>query len=532
MEPLKNELLRTSLPVRKINDLDEVFKFLNASMDESRIISQHKFAKSILSRVDLDDLEYFRMNVLKRELTGLISYDKQRDHAAHTVYNYILGYYFYENTKIKDYFIEHFKLRGIQERRNDSFGSLWPFVSLLHDIGYIFEGSIKKSKTSDNKKLFKIGAKINEEYFETVFWNECGIYSTQKIKRLQKLVNGISQKINTKTLNATLSSLRKLEVGKDFRSFINCDLNEPIHNSEFRPIKEEFPTDIVDIWHNNLKYYALHWSKLINVRKIKLVNKTNPFNRMIQILKTFDEYVNEIALNGYKGLSIRNIDHAAASGFMLMKISTFYHLIKTEIRLKEIKKEKIGEEVKEFLANEKKRSVKNNFGYAAEWWWVGTCWATMATAIHNIFQMKEFLPNKFKRIKITAADDPLSYLGILVDILQVWDRYTVSNDDIFDLKEPIENKDILIDKKNHKVILSYNNIDVVKQIKKRLEESLPDWKNFLIIKYHKKFSYSKQLRFDLAKKFNAINSDKSTPLKSKEKKINNIYAHTPRFMKK
>jgi hypothetical protein len=69
--------------------------------------------------------------------------------------------------------------------------------------------------------------------------------------------------------------------------------------------------------------------------------------------------------------------------------------------------------------------------FRADDWFKKVCWATSAAAIHNIIQLKsgEFEKERKKYtqkdLKIGLDDDPLAFLGILVDLLQEWDRYSV-----------------------------------------------------------------------------------------------------------
>jgi hypothetical protein len=75
-------------------------------------------------------------------------------------------------------------------------------------------------------------------------------------------------------------------------------------------------------------------------------------------------------------------------------------------------------------------SLAKEFLSGGEWspafWWTGIVWATAATAIHNIQQMPS--AKKLDRRwpgTLSIEEDPLAYLGVLVDILEEWDRYSV-----------------------------------------------------------------------------------------------------------
>lgn len=67
--------------------------FFDAVLDETRLKKANAFAEYALYISDNDDLAYFRDTVAKREVSADIDYDRQRDHAVHTLYNYLLGWY-------------------------------------------------------------------------------------------------------------------------------------------------------------------------------------------------------------------------------------------------------------------------------------------------------------------------------------------------------------------------------------------------------------------------------------------------------
>src|SRR5208337_515894 len=74
---------------------DHVKRFLTATMDEVRTTTSNRVALEVLKRIGLGDFDLFRKAVLRRELTGEIAYQNQRDHSSHTLYNYLLGWYFF-----------------------------------------------------------------------------------------------------------------------------------------------------------------------------------------------------------------------------------------------------------------------------------------------------------------------------------------------------------------------------------------------------------------------------------------------------
>src|SRR5687768_2176462 len=75
----------------------KIAEFLDSRMDEIRLFKAGGLVLEILKETDYDDMEFFREGVLKRESSGAISYQGQRDHSAHTLYNWLLGWYIYEH---------------------------------------------------------------------------------------------------------------------------------------------------------------------------------------------------------------------------------------------------------------------------------------------------------------------------------------------------------------------------------------------------------------------------------------------------
>src|SRR5205823_1257748 len=93
------------------NDLK---RFLSSTMDEVRTSTSNRIARLILHIIDIRDFGLFRKSVLRRELTGTIAYPRQRDHSSHTLYNYLLGWYFFLGSKpLRETLDRQFARRGV-----------------------------------------------------------------------------------------------------------------------------------------------------------------------------------------------------------------------------------------------------------------------------------------------------------------------------------------------------------------------------------------------------------------------------------
>lgn len=102
---------------------EDLYNFFYAVLDEIRIKTANAFSEYALSISDIGDLSYFRDTTTRREIVADIDYNRHRDHAAHTLYNYILGWYFFEKSeKVQDAFFKYFdeKLNINLTLRNNS----------------------------------------------------------------------------------------------------------------------------------------------------------------------------------------------------------------------------------------------------------------------------------------------------------------------------------------------------------------------------------------------------------------------------
>ena len=117
-------------------------------------------------------------------------------------------------------------------------------------------------------------------------------------------------------------------------------------------------------------------------------------------------------------------------------------------------------------------------------------WATAATAMHNILTLADDdLPprrdansRRFEGGKLTLDDDPLTYLGILADTLQEWDRYTLSRDGMFGARTPLLSSETGLSFKDGKVVVAYDTEDRTARVKEALDRNLDGWTNVVEIK--------------------------------------------------
>src|ERR1700675_4340358 len=90
-----------------------------ANMDEVCLFYAERYADAVLGMTEHDDAMYFRHGVLRRELSGDMDYEKQRDHASHTLNNYLFGWYLLcHSDRLADNMREHLERRFPETERS------------------------------------------------------------------------------------------------------------------------------------------------------------------------------------------------------------------------------------------------------------------------------------------------------------------------------------------------------------------------------------------------------------------------------
>lgn len=486
MRNLLDELFEESYRIN-IHSKAHLRDFLYSAMDEARMISQSRFSRSELHNTGTDDWEYFRESIVKREINNIISYEKQRDHASHTVYNFLIGKYIYYNSQlVQNVLTEHSIVRGISDRA--VFESAWPFVSLLHDIGYMFEGFISKNEVVNQTDLIKLGSDILNAYFDSIFWIECGVNSVADINFLETFSKIDHPHIDSNSIYSIINSLRDLN---NIENIIK-KTNELLDDKEIDLISDEISCDTFDLWIQNLEYFSRVWQKMDKSKIVILDHDTDYFEKMIERVRELRRYFTDVLIKGNKKISVRNIDHGVASGLILLKSSTLFFQIFHSIQLEypdiaNYPHKSIENFMKTLMEDSDRHFYNNNL----LWWWQGIIWATMATAYHNFPVMKEFWPEDYNYDRLNIKEDPLTYLGLLVDILQEWDRYSSSFNSLSKDELPLQGKDMLLGieecEDSNLIIISYPDTYDEKEydkIVKKLNDLLENWQQIIRVQRH------------------------------------------------
>jgi len=416
-------------------------------MDEVRLDSAGECTRTILKVADLQDLEMLREGVWKREASGVISYSGQRDHTAHTLNNWLLGWYLYTySSEVKKNFGEKIRARKWNKRKFDFdiyFGHVWQFTSLLHDVGYLFEGSLSTMDPAVQSAQAMIGARILDDYFQTRLWTETSLASTHDQHVLFKKLDLEPPRLpsDQPSLARIAFYLRELGELKDLGTWVYPKTTTRASK------KPPFPTDAFDLW-------ELHYQSF---------GQRAAAERIRNVESAFHHYVNF----GQPGLGIRILDHAVCSGLTLLKISTFFYTMMAKLNAPRNKKS-----TSPILRRALQR--KTMFDYDPQFWWTGIVWATASTAIHNLQQTNGNWCEGVNPPPLSIEEDPLGYLGVLIDCVQEWDRYFV-----FSKPErlPIQGSDVSLGRDNNRIVINLGDMNRTRaeKIRVELDRALVGW---------------------------------------------------------
>ncbi|TAN65562.1 MAG: hypothetical protein EPN17_16340 [Methylobacter sp.] len=467
--------------------------FFNAVLDEMRIKKANAFAEYALYISDNEDLAYFRDTVTKREIIADIDYNKQRDHAVHTLYNYILGWYIFEySDKLQQAFRNYFENSNIDlnpspehlefyrnyekfctidtvefERSIDfvnEFADVWHIASLLHDIGYILEGTLSSASSEVENARIINGSKIIHDYFNHWFWKIFEV-DFRVAKNIAKTLGVVVPNFkNAESLSSLGDHLCDIGSCENIRRKLETQ-NEAFNDPAYQLMEAYgLNREAISIWK---KYYQVYGNE-----------------KMQDILHVVEKvYRNNMWVGADHGK--RNLDHGVCSGLIILQALTFFREIYwgfdklewDDFNEKQKKLERIDDEAKLIFCNFVSETMFKNIQdkvthipkririirgkFRSESWFKKVLWATASTAIHAIIQNDEYREECKKHIDKAkdeyknqtylriGLDDPLAFLGILADVLQEWDRYTVTKqrgESAFSGAEPLQSIDVTLDR--------------------------------------------------------------------------------------
>jgi len=178
--------------------------------------------------------------------------------------------------------------------------------------------------------------------------------------------------------------------------------------------------------------------------------------------KTLIKYAKEIAKKGYNGDGINpEIDHAIASGLMLLKYTSVWYWLYDKAKV-----------INPSLFEE----LNEGFKYPKELFIEQVIPACQAVIYHNI-----------KNVKFNVENDPLLYLAILCDELQIWDRFW-SGEELIDSWKEVEHcmgeqisADLINNEFSRKKLHLILSEEICNKLKKTLSERLVGWNEIVKI---------------------------------------------------
>ena len=420
---------------------------LQSRLDQDRIKFAEDYADIILELTDLKDAYWFRRGVWKKETLPETIYPRQRDHSVHTAHNYLLGWYFFTRCRpITEQLRRSFESRNLEATFEpsfaDSFGGLWCFVSLLHDIGYLFEGSVPDESTAGVDEGIRFGAEYASSYFTNIFWKECKLPRIDDRIIAQRLFGLSTVPIDATSPHSIISYLRDSGAAT-----LGGALGIP-----------DLPSDAFTLWATNYRHFGQ--------REMAM--------RMENLTTALDAFVDQ----GLPGTTVRVLDHGVCGGLLLLKYSTLWFCLYEALNRAPPAADVRDEDVRNKLLTACNRRSP------ATHWWQSVVWATAAVALHNVQQTKGW-PSEPLRLD----EDPLAYLGILVDILQEWDRHSMRRTRaIKSDRRGINNDDVWIGNDGSRIFIEYRSRDATQDarnddIRKDLNRSLADWESLVDVSF-------------------------------------------------
>ena len=98
--------------------------------------------------------------------------------------------------------------------------------------------------------------------------------------------------------------------------------------------------------------------------------------------------------------------------------------------------------------------------------------------MHNVQQLKRPWTDAVAGSALSIEEDPLAYLGVLVDSIQEWDRYSVF---ALPSRLPIQGVDVRLQALDGIVTVKFQTEREAKKVRDELDRALNGWQQFLLI---------------------------------------------------
>ena len=421
---------------------EKLSSFLHSRTDLGRLLAAEMVVGPILELNDLEEMSGIRSIVARQEMKHRIRYIKQQDHTAHTLYVYLLGLWLFDNVpQAKRSVIKKISKGWQAEDYLKTFLLQWAFASLLHDVGYVFY-TLDETTREDR------------ELIDDVFswdWIQMQKGSTLAYDNPLKGLKEIHQKWEKEYLPKLGSGTAAAQSG-----------------------------DCVKILE---RLSAVPWIEVMF-----------PEWRGKNVFEIFDggnsgetplrKYAHKVAEKGYDGKKeSRCVDHAVASGLLLFQYSSYWYFLMNQLELAGA--EGADEHTKMTTSKDKMR----HFDYKPKNLRLDILPACRSAAYHNIRPEVDGATSVIR--SITLERDPITFLSVLCDEIQKWDRFSAQEGDWDDLLKyaaaaleagDIEIKVIEDDKFNRFARVHIHNKSYSSSgLRADLDKRLPGWRDVLSI---------------------------------------------------
>jgi hypothetical protein len=429
--------------------------------DQDRLHFAEEYAGAVLAITDLADAMWFRRGVMRKETLPSTRYPRQRDHTIHTLHNYLLGWYFFINSAtVNQQFRAAFAARGLRIDDDSTilrFGELWCFVSLLHDIGYLFEGEIPNESMALVDQGIREGIDWVSEYFQEIFWAEWKLRGADERETARRLTQFAVEPTIQGSAGRIIQFLRDIGPLEQLEAALKTAMGQDLQGIA------TLPRDAFRVWATNYRTYG------------------QP--QMAERIDGLEEALYSLVEKGMPETAIRILDHGICGALLLLKYSTYWFRFFFALQQARPRPGSAEAEMHGRLQSQ----LEGQPPYRAAHWWRSVVWATGAVALHNVQQCPNIPGWKGK---LELSDDPLAYLGILVDILQEWDRHSAKRIPAVESNDRIINSaDVSIGRNaSGKVCIRYgcrddNAVKRDRKMRRDLSAALIDWDKLVEISF-------------------------------------------------
>jgi hypothetical protein len=306
----------------------------------------------------------------------------------------------------------------------------------------------------DSSRQAEIGARVARQYFNRAVWID---YDIDIVATRAQLFERLGAKLRPPAFDRT-GTLG--DIADDLRNIGNLDDLLPhvcaalVKTRVPQPTLDNFSGDGFDLWSHHYDRFG------------------NP--GMAQRFRSLRKIFNGLIDSGLPDIDVRVLDHGVCGGLLQLAASTYYYRLHAGA----------------LRASEPRPPVVQRILEAGDWspvfWWTGIVWGTAAAALHNVQQMsaaEKLAPDWPGTLRL--SDDPLAHLGILVDIIQEWNRYSVFK---ALAREPIQGIEVELGTKAGKIFLRFKEPNAFKRaekVRKELNQALADWSDLLEVQPEK-----------------------------------------------